>query len=140
MSRRAGASPREPFDWPLFFKNFPFQPIPVWVACTLVVKPLARATPRLLRAACSGPARQGVVNVALVVYANVLPAAAAAAVYLLAGRRRIQDPQHRRIGDGGLALVLLVSGFTAVAMARRIAAGWAALGPGLTALRAACWK
>jgi hypothetical protein len=137
MTRRAHTGP---FDWPAFFKTFPFQPVPVWVACTLLLKPLARATPFLLRATCAGAARQGIVNVALIVYANVLPAAAAAAVYLLAGRRRMLNPQHRRIGDGCLILVLLLTAFTAASMANLVRSGWTTLGPGLQALRGACWK
>jgi hypothetical protein len=136
MSRRAHTSP---FEWPLFFRNFPFHPVPVWVACTFLVKPLSRATPWLLRASCAGAARQGVANVALIVYANVLPAAAATAVYLLAGRRRMTHPQHRAIGDGGLVLVLLVSAISAAMMARLIGSAWPMLRPGLAGLRAACW-
>ena len=132
--------PAEPFDWPLFLKNLPFQPVPVWVAGALLVKPLARATPWLLRAACSGAVRQGVVNVAIVAYASVLPAALAAAVYLLVGRRRMRNARHRLFGDSSLALVLLASALIAASMARLVHAGWTTLGPGLHALRGACWK
>lgn len=127
------------FDWPLFFKNFPFQPVPIWVACALIVGPLARATPWLLRASCAGAERRAAANLALIVYANVLPPLTAAAAYLLAGRRRITHPHHRMIGDATLALCLVVSAFTAISMARLLTAAWPTLGPGLSVLRASCW-
>jgi hypothetical protein len=93
----------------------------------------------LLRATCQGPLRQGVVNSALIVYSLVLPEAAAALVYLLAGRRRMSKP-HRLMGDWCLALILLIAAFNASDMIGRTRAGWRTLRPGLSALRAACWK
>ncbi|HEX4048970.1 MAG TPA: hypothetical protein VH309_14085 [Elusimicrobiota bacterium] len=129
----------EPFDWLAFRRTFPFQPVPVWIAAALLLRPAARATPFLLRATCSGPARDGVANLALVVYALVLPAGAASLVYLLAGRRRMSR-QLRFMGDFCLALVLLISAANAVSLARQARAGWTTLRPGLHSLRDACWK
>jgi hypothetical protein len=139
MNRRP-ASPIDGFDWPLFFRTLPFQPVPVWLVCALFIKPLARATPSMLRATCTGAVRQGLVNLAIVAYANVLPATAATAAYLLVGRRRLDAPHHRQIGDVCLALVLVVSALNASMMARTISSAWPTIGPGLGALRAACWK
>lgn len=135
MSRK----PLEPFDWPGFFKTFRYQPVPVWIIGALLLKPAARATPTLLRATCTGPTREGVVNFAFVAYAAVLPALAAALVYLIFGRRRMAKP-HRLMGDWCLALVLMISGANAFALGRQARANWAVLGPGLRSLRAACWK
>lgn len=131
--------PLEPFDWPAFFKTFRYQPVPVWIACALLLKPAARATPALLRATCAGPAREGIVSFAFVGYALVVPAAAAILVYLLAGRRRMARPQ-RLMGDWCLALVLLITAVNAFALVRRARANWTVLRPGMAALRAACWK
>ena len=128
-----------PFDWQSFRKTFPFQPVPVWIISALALKPAARATPWVLRATCAEPARSGVSNVAFVLYALVLPAAAAALVYLLAGRRRMTR-QIRFMGDWCLALVLLVSGANAYSLVRQARANWTTMRPGLSALRAACWK
>jgi len=139
MSRRAHTPPAGPVDWPLFFKRLPLQPVSAWLACALVLHPLARATPRLLRASCLGPLREGVVNTAFIVYVLVLPPAAAALVYLLAGRRRMTG-RLRRMGDWCLALVLLISALNNGGLALRVAANWATLRPGLASLRAACWK
>lgn len=133
------AQPLEPFDWPAFFKTFRFQPVPIWIVCALLLKPAARATPALLRATCSGPTREGVVNFAFVAYGAVLPAAAAAFVYLVFGRRRMTRA-HRLMGDLCLGLVLLISGGNALGLARQARAHWSVLGPGLRSLRAACWK
>lgn len=135
MSRK----PREPFDWPGFLKTFKYQPVPVWIVCALLLKPLARATPALLRASCEGPTREAVSNFAFVAYGAVLPAAVAALVYLVLGRRRMAAP-HRRMGDACLVLVLLISGFNALSLGRQAKANWGVLGPGLRSLRAACWK
>jgi hypothetical protein len=129
----------EPFDWAGFFKTFRYQPVPLWIICALLLKPAARITPDVLRATCTGTTRDGVVNFAFVAYGAVLPAAAAASVYLLLGRRRMSRP-HRLMGDWSLALVLLISGFNAISLVRQAHANWAVLGPGLRALRAACWK
>ena len=129
----------EPFDWPRFFKTLPLQPVPAWMVCALALRPLARATPRLLHASCQGSARQGVVDSALVVYVLLLPTAAAVLPYLLFGRRRMSAP-HRRIGDWCLAMLLVIAAFNGAGLARRVYAGWPILGPGLTALRVACWK
>lgn len=126
----------EPFDWRLFFKTFPLQPVPVWIACALILRPLARATPWLLRASCEGPAREGVVNAAFILYAYALPGTAATAVYLLVGRRRIAKAPHRLMGDCCLALVLLSSAFMAVTLAR----SWPLLSPALKTLGGVCWK
>lgn len=131
--------PLEPFDWPAFRRTFPFQPVPVWIVSALALRPAARATPALLRATCAGPARQGVANFAFVAYALVVPAAAAALVYLLAGRRRMTRA-HRAMGDFCLALVLLASAGNAFALVRQARANWTVVRPGLRALRAACWK
>jgi hypothetical protein len=135
MSRR----PLEPFDWAGFFKTFRYQPVPLWIVCALLLKPMARATPALLRATCSGPTREGVVNFAFVVYGAVLPAAVAASVYLLVGRRRMAKP-HRLLADCCLGLVLLISAGNGLVLGRQARASWATLGPGLRSLRAACWK
>jgi hypothetical protein len=139
MSRRAHTPPAAAFDWPIFAKLLPLQPVTTWLACALALRPLARATPRLLNAACSGPLRQGLVDTSLVVYVLVLPPAAAAAVYLLAGRRRMTPPL-RRMGDWCLALILVVSAVNDANLVRRASAEWTTLRPGLDALRAACWK
>ena len=128
----------EPFDWPAFRRTFAFQPVPVWIISALLLRPAARATPFLLRAACADPAREGVANLAFVLYALVLPPAAAALVYLLAGRRRMARAQ-RLMGDWCLALVLLISAANAFAFAGRARTSWAVARPGLRALRAACW-
>jgi hypothetical protein len=129
----------EPFDWAGFFKTFRYQPVPIWIISALLLKPLARITPAVLRATCDGPTRDGVVNFAFVVYGAVLPVAAAASVYLLFGRRKMPKP-HRLMGDWSLALVLLISSVNAAGLARQAHANWAVLGPGLRSLRAACWK
>lgn len=132
-------SPLEPFDWAGFFATFRYQPVPVWIVCALLLKPAARATPALLRATCSGPTRDGVSNFAFVAYGAVVPAAAAALIYLLFGRPRMARP-HRLMGDWCLALVLMISGFNAFALVRQARTNWAVLGPGLRSLRVACWK
>ncbi len=139
MSRRAHTPPAAAFDWPRFVRTFRYQPVPVWIASTLLLRPASRATPFLLRASCAGPAREIVANFALVAYALVLPAAAAALVYLLAGRRRMTGPL-RRMGDWCLALVLLISAINDAGLLRGAAASWTTMRPGLSALRAACWK
>ena len=131
--------PVAPFDWPGFFKTFRYQPVPVWIICALLLKPLARATPALLRATCEGPTREAVSNFAFVVYGIALPASVATLVYLLLGRRRMAAP-HRRMGDWCLVLVLLISGANAFTLVRQAKSGWGVLGPGLRSLRAACWK
>jgi hypothetical protein len=131
--------PLEPFDWAAFRKTFPFQPVPVWIASALLLRPAARATPALLRATCGGPAREAVASFAFVAYALVLPAAAAALVYLLAGRRRMKK-ELRLLGDCCLALVLLISTANAFFLVRQARANWTTVRPGLRALRAACWK
>lgn len=131
--------PLEPFDWPAFRKTFAFQPVPVWIISGLLLKPAARATPFLLRATCTGPARDGVANLAFVLYALALPPAAATLVYLLFGRRRMARAQ-RLMGDCCLALVLLISSGYAVVFAHKARASWEIARPGLGALRAACWK
>lgn len=132
-------APREPFDWPEFFRTFRYQPVPIWIICALLLKPAARATPALLRASCQGPTREAVSNFAFVVYGAVVPAAVATLVYLLFGRRRMAKP-HRLMGDWCLALVLLISGANAFSLGRQVRANWTVLGPGLRSLRAACWK
>ena len=131
--------PFEPFDWPAFRKTFRFQPVPVWIATALLLRPAARATPALLRAACAGPAREGVANFAFVVYALVVPAAAAALVYLLAGRRRMTN-QLRFMGDCCLALVLLISAGNVFVLVRSARAHWTTVRPAFHSLRFACWK
>jgi len=132
-------TPREPFDWPAFFKTFRYQPVPVWIICALLLKPLARATPAILRATCTGPTRDAVSNFAFVAYGIAVPATAATLVYLLLGRRRMAK-SHRRMGDWCLVLVLLISGANAFSLIRQARASWSVLGPGLKSLRAACWK
>ena len=131
--------PLQPFDWPAFFRTFPFQPVPIWIVCALLLRPAARATPWILRASCEGQARDGVANLAFVAYAFFVPVAAAILVYLLAGRRRMARP-HRLIGDFCLALVLLISGANGLSLGGQLRARWTTLSPGLRALRAACWK
>jgi hypothetical protein len=129
---------REPFDWPAFFKIFRFQPVPVWIVSGLLLRPLSRATPGLLRAACDGPAREGVMSFAFVVYSMILPPAAAALVYGI-GRKRMAKP-HRLMGDLCLVLVLLASAANAFILVRQARANWAEVRSGLHALRATCWK
>lgn len=131
--------PREPFDWAAFWRTFPLQPVTVWIVAGLLLRPAARATPALLRATCQGAVRDGVANLAFVVYALFVPAAAAALVYLLAGRRRMTR-QHRLMGDWCLGLVLLVSAVNAFSLIRQARANWGTLRPGLHSLRGACWK
>ncbi|MFI5363839.1 MAG: hypothetical protein ACHQ49_17900 [Elusimicrobiota bacterium] len=131
--------PLEPFDWSAFRKTFGFQPVPVWIISALALKPASRATPWILRATCEEPVRGGIANVAFVVYALFLPAAAAALVYLLAGRRAMTK-QLRFMGDCCLALILLVSAANAYSLVRQARANWTVVRPGLAALRAACWK
>jgi hypothetical protein len=129
----------EPFDWAAFRRTFLFQPVPVWILCALTLRPLARATPWLLRATCEGQARGGIANFAFVLYALFLPETAAVLVYLLAGRRRMTRA-HRLMGDCCLGLVLLISGANVFSLARQARANWATLRPGLHSLRAACWE
>jgi hypothetical protein len=141
MSRRSHTppAPQLGFDWPLFLKTLPLQPVSVWILCALILRPLAGATPRLLGAVCQGALRRGVADTSFVVYVLVLPPLASALAYLGAGRRRMDAPM-RRIGDVGLLLVLVVCAANDFGLVRRTAAGWATIGPGLSALRSACWK
>jgi hypothetical protein len=130
---------RPPFDWQAFRKTFLFQPVPVWIVSALALKPAARATPWMLRATCEDPLRAAVVSFAFVLYALFVPAAAAALVYLLAGRQRM-NRQLRLMADWCLVMVLLISAANAFALARSARDQWTTMRPGLLALRAACWK
>ena len=67
------------------------------------------------------------------------PPLGAAAAYLTFGRRRLTHAAHRLIADLSLALLLAVSGLNAAVLAYQTATRWSALGPGLAAVRAACW-
>ena len=130
---------RKPFDWPLFFRRLPYHPVPLWLLLNAVAEPFARAFPFLSRAACEGRLRQSMMSAELTVYILAVPAAATAAYYLAYGRRRIEDPEHRKIADASFALMLALSLFDAWQTVRRIHAQWAVLSPGLRAIRAACW-
>lgn len=132
-------SPRAPFDWHALRRTIRFQPVIVWIVCAFFLKPAAQATPWLLRASCSGPVRDGVANLAFIAYVLVVPPAAAALVYLFAGRRRMSG-QIRLMGDCGLTLILLISAANAYSLAGQARARWSTMSPGLSALRAACWK
>ncbi|MDE2140846.1 MAG: hypothetical protein KGL74_02460 [Elusimicrobia bacterium] len=129
----------EPFDWPLFLRRFPFQPVPLWLLLNALAGPLARAFPALTRAACQGTLRASLTSAELVVYTAAVPAAVTTAFYLAVGRRRIEKKDHRLIADMTFGLMLALSVVDGGLLAARIHAQWPVLRPGLTAIRAACW-
>jgi hypothetical protein len=131
--------PRPPFDWPLFFRRFPFQPVPLWLTLNALAEPVARAFPAAARAVCQGSLRASLTAAELVVYIAVVPPLATALFYLAVGRRRIEKPEHRRIADATFGLMLVLACADGWLLAARIHGQWAALRPGLRAIRAACW-
>jgi hypothetical protein len=126
---------QEPFDWPLFFRTILWQPVPLWLIFNAPAGPLGAAAPRLLGAACTGRPRAALSSVASVFYLAVVPPLAAAAVYLLAGRRRLTDRRHRLIGDATLLMLAAVSVWYGYGVAVRAAAMSGPLG----GLKALCW-
>jgi hypothetical protein len=136
----SGASrSREPFDWPLFFRTFHCQPVPVWLLLSALAAPAARAFPALSRAACQGRLRESLAAAALIVYMVLVPPLLTAAYYLAFGRRRLVPRDHRLIADATFALLLILSLVQGAAMVARVRARWDTLRPGLAAVRAACW-
>lgn len=130
---------REPFDWRGFFRTFHFQPVPLWLALSMLGGPVARAFPFLSHAACQGRLRESLSSAELVVYVILAPPLLTTLYYLAVGRRRLDDPNHRLIGDVTFALMLAISLFDGAMMIARIRDQWPVLKPGLTAIRAACW-
>ncbi|MFI5345915.1 MAG: hypothetical protein ACHQ51_06030 [Elusimicrobiota bacterium] len=135
MARRS----RGPFDWPLFFRRLPFQPVPLWLLLSALAGPFARAFPALTRAACQGSLRASLMSAELVVYTAVAPALATAVFYLAVGRRRLENPDHRLIADASFALMLTLTCVDGFLLAGRIREQWSSLRPGLAAIRAVCW-
>lgn len=130
---------REPFDWPLFWKTLPWQPVPQWVAVSALAAPFSKAFPALSRAACAEPARGMISQSAMVVYTAAVPVLVSTALYLLAGRRRMAKRMHRMIGDVTLALILLLGAGDAMVLYEQLHGQWATLAPALKSLKAACW-
>lgn len=130
---------RKAFDWPLFLRGFPYQPVPVWLLLSAVAGPVARAFPYAARAVCEGRLLQGLMRSEEVVYGLLVPPLAATAWYLAVGRRRLSETDHRRIADASLVLMLALSLYDAAVMGSRIREQWPVLRPGLVAIRAACW-
>lgn len=131
--------PREPFDWPVFLRTLPYQPVPVWLLLSAAAEPLARAFPALSRAACEGRLRESLSSAELVAYTMLVPPLVTTLWYLSAGRRRLLPRDHRLIGDVTFGLMLAVSAADAAIMAARVREQWPILRPGLFAIRAACW-
>jgi len=127
------------FDWRLFFRTLPFQPVPLWILLNAVAGPLGRTFPYLSRAVCEGRLRLGLMESELTLYIIAGPTLATALFYLTLGRRRLEIRDHRRIADVTFALMLALSLYDGVVIGRRIRAQWPVLRPGLTAIRAACW-
>ncbi|MDE2489605.1 MAG: hypothetical protein KGM24_02075 [Elusimicrobia bacterium] len=127
--------PAEPFDWPLFFKTFHLQPVPLWLILNALGRPAALAAARLSGASCAGRNREILLAVATVAYLAVVPPLGTAAVYPLLARRRLKDPRHRLIADATFALMLVVSAWYAAALWAKAAPLEGAFG----ALRVACW-
>jgi hypothetical protein len=131
---------REPFDWPSFLKSLPFQPVPVWFFLSAVATPLSTAAPALMKASCAEPWRTALAQVFRTMWTVFVPLLGTLATYFWFGRRRLMDPRHRRLGDGTMALIVIVGLAEAVAITRHIVLHWPTLGPSLAALRSACWK
>jgi hypothetical protein len=132
-------SRREPFDWPLLLKRVYLQPAFVWLLLAALSAPASRVLPGLLRASCTGPARDGAAAASLIVYILLVPALGASAWYLGFARKRLEKIAHRWVGDLSLVLLLLVSAGNAAVLAASAARRWPALAPQLSAMRAACW-
>jgi hypothetical protein len=129
----------QPPDLRAFLRSLPLQPAVHWVVLAILGRPVSRAAPRLLGAACVGVQREGVVAGASLLYALLVPPLAASAIYLLYGRRRLLRAPHRAAGDQCLALILVVFVLSAAALGVSLAWRWSELGPGLEALRGVCW-
>lgn len=130
---------REPFDWAAFGRTVHWQPVPQWLAFSALAYPFSRAFPALTRASCAGDARVMLTKVALVAYTMAAPAVLAAAVYLLAGRRRLTARPHRLIANVTLALLVVMTAADAFVVVSQVRSQWETLGPALGSLRAACW-
>ncbi|MBI3565428.1 MAG: hypothetical protein HY079_09555 [Elusimicrobia bacterium] len=130
---------REPWDWPGFARTVQWQPVPQWLVLSALAYPFSRAFPVVARAACEGDARTMLVKTALVVYTMFAPALVVAAVYGLAGRRRLTGRPHRMMGDVMLALLVVLTAADAFVVVGQVRAQWETLGPALGSLRAACW-
>ena len=130
---------RAPFDAAAFARTLPLQPAVWWLALAALSKPVSRAAVSALGASCAGSFRAGADAAAFIVYVLLVPPLGAAAAYLTFGRRRLTHAAHRLIADLSLALLLAVSGLNAAVLAYQTATRWSALGPGLAAVRAACW-
>jgi hypothetical protein len=139
MRRRAFSGPPEPFDWPLFFKTFPFQPVVFWLILGALARPFAAAVPALTGAACQGRLRLALSQIAIVFYTMLVPPLLTIAYYLLFARRRLPNPHHRRVADGTFGLILILSFADGAALASKLHDQWATLRPGYKAVRAACW-
>jgi len=142
MKRRAFSGllrPGEPFDWPLFWRGLPWQPVPQWILVGALAAPFSRAFPALSRAACAEPARTMISQSALVVYTMLVPVLVVAPIYLLAGRHRLVKRAHRLIANVTFALILVLSAADALVMANQLREQWPTLSPALRSLRAACW-
>jgi hypothetical protein len=129
----------EPFDWPTFLREFPFQPVPLWLVLGAAATPTTNALLALSRATCEGRLRALTLSFASVVYALIAPASCAGLYYACFGRSRLTRALHRRIGDATLVLLLAASAFNAARFADVVHADWERLAPGFAAMRAACW-
>lgn len=129
----------EPFDWALFLRKFPYQPVPVWLFLSAVAGPFAQAFPAISHAACQGRLRGTLSASAMVVYTIVVPFALTTVYYLAFGRRRLEKREHRLIADSTYGLMLALTAMDAWIMIGRIHEQWPVLKPGLAAIRAACW-
>jgi hypothetical protein len=129
----------EPFDWPLFFRTLPFQPVPIWLLLSALTGPFARVFPAMTRAACQGRLRESLSSIALVLYTLAVPFLVTTVFYLAIGRRRLAKRDHRLIADVTFGIMLCLTFVDASIMIGRIHEQWQVLLPGLTAIRAACW-
>jgi hypothetical protein len=132
-------SRRAPFDAPLFLRRLYLQPAALWLALEALTAPVARAVPGALRASCAGPARDGLVAAATVVYIPLVPALIVVAYHLGFARRRLEHAAHRWVADLSFSLLLAVSAANAAILLSQGSAHWPTLGPELSAMRAACW-
>ncbi len=130
---------REPFDWPSFWKDLPWQPVPQWIVVSALAGPFSRAFPTLSRAACMDPARAMIAQSAFVVYTAAVPVLVSVLLYLLFGRRRMAKRTHRLIGDVTLGLIVVLGLGDAFVLYEQARSQWPTLAPALKSLRAACW-
>jgi hypothetical protein len=130
---------RGPFDWPLFLRRLPYQPVPLWLLLSALANPFARVFPALTRAVCQGSLRASLMSAELVVYTAAAPPLITTLFYLAFGRRRIEKPEHRMIADATFVLMLVLACVDAWSLWTRVHEQWTVLRPGLRAVRAACW-